>query len=43
MSLKDLNLKFKYFSESSNETLGGMRNNFEKIDVYFKESEKERI
>lgn len=31
------------FSGSSNETVGGLLNNFEKIDVYFEEYEKERI
>lgn len=31
------------FSGSSNETVGGIKNNFEKVDVYFKESEINRI
>lgn len=31
------------FSGSSNETVGGLVNNFEKIDVYFEEYEKQRI
>lgn len=31
------------FSGSSNETVGGIKNNFEKVDVYFKESEIARI
>lgn len=31
------------FSGSANETLGGMRDNFEKIDVFWKENEFERI
>lgn len=31
------------FSGSSNETVGGIKNNFEKIDVFFQESDKLRI
>lgn len=31
------------FSGSANETLGGIRDNFEKIDVFWKENERERI
>lgn len=31
------------FSGSANETIGGLINNFEKIDVYFEEHEKARI
>ena len=31
------------FSGSSNETVGGIKNNFEKIDVYFQENEMLRI
>ena len=31
------------FSGSANETVGGIRDNFEKIDVFFKEHDKERI
>jgi superfamily II DNA or RNA helicase len=31
------------FSGSANETLGGMRDNFEKIDVFWRENEFERI
>lgn len=31
------------FSGSANETIGGVKDNFEKIDVFFKESDRERI
>ncbi|MEH6917670.1 phospholipase D-like domain-containing protein, partial [Priestia megaterium] len=31
------------FSGSANETLGGIRDNFEKIDVFWKDNEMERI
>lgn len=31
------------FSGSANETVGGLKNNFEKIDVFYKESDQERI
>ncbi|KEI07166.1 hypothetical protein Z957_09580 [Clostridium sp. K25] len=31
------------FSGSANETVGGIKNNFEKIDVFFNEGDKERI
>jgi superfamily II DNA or RNA helicase len=31
------------FSGSANETIGGIKNNFEKIDVFWKESDQERI
>jgi superfamily II DNA or RNA helicase len=31
------------FSGSSNETIGGLMKNFEKVDVFFRETDKERI